>query len=784
MLARLFAFAALILATPAGAQSNGFDLSGPDLSVTVKRGETVLPLGAVPGLKSGDRLTLAAVLPDDQSARYLLVVAFLRGATNPPPKDWFFRAETWKRGRNTLEVAVPDGAEQAVLFLAPDTGGGFDAIRDAVRGRPGVFVRAAQDLHQASLDRARLDAFVGGMATVADSDPDRLPTVAPVLANALRIKLNPDCLSRQRDLQASCLSQARDSVVLQAQRGATLTETLTGAPVDIAYRVAATREGGAGFYSPYIGLARDLARLFGAFRSAQYQYVPALALGRGGQVHLQLNTAPSFQNPRSVLVAPLPPIGTVAPPAWRPANGDAQCLTQPGLTLALDDASLLFASGYARDLTLRLTGTDGAAVDVPLTAVAANGGLRPSEALPAINGPVTSAVLQGKWGFDPFTGPRLPVRLDAPGGWTAPADGLVVVGRDHPLTLRGGVSACVSRIAVQDAAGGLNPVAWKTTGPNTIDATLPLARTKPGPLTLVVDRVGTPRSTTIALTGRVEASRLDRFMVHRGDRIGVLTGARLDQVAALEMAGQRFVAGTLTRGDTGDRLEMTTDATTGPARDVDEARVKLRDGRTATVAALIAPARPTMSLISRDVTMFATPGALAFVLPPGLIPRDGALAFSMRVPGGVSVADSIELTAGADGAATRLTVASGAVQRVGDDVAVVRLSPAATFGPAATGEVRARLWRGEVAGDWQPLGRVVRLPVLTGLDCPGGGTSCRLTGRDLFTVAAVAGSATMTNPTTLPPGFVGSAVDVPAPPGSSLFLRLQDAPDAIVRADR
>ncbi|WP_447410845.1 hypothetical protein, partial [Clostridium perfringens] len=78
----------------------------------------------------------------------------------------------------------------AVLLLAPEAGGGFDAVRGAVRGRPGVFVRAAQDLYQASLDRARLDTFVTAIGRIGDSDPDRLGKAAPTLASMLRIKFN------------------------------------------------------------------------------------------------------------------------------------------------------------------------------------------------------------------------------------------------------------------------------------------------------------------------------------------------------------------------------------------------------------------------------------------------------------------------------------------------------------------------------------------------------------------------------------------------------------------
>ena len=59
--------------------------------------------------------------------RYLLVVAFLRGSTNPPPENWFTRAETWTKQvhEGGIFVTVPPDAQQAVLLLAPQTGGDF-----------------------------------------------------------------------------------------------------------------------------------------------------------------------------------------------------------------------------------------------------------------------------------------------------------------------------------------------------------------------------------------------------------------------------------------------------------------------------------------------------------------------------------------------------------------------------------------------------------------------------------------------------------------------------------
>jgi len=52
-------------------------------------------------------------------------------------------------------VTVPEEAQQALIFLAPETGGDFSTLRKAVKNRPGTFVRAVQDLQAASGDRMR-----------------------------------------------------------------------------------------------------------------------------------------------------------------------------------------------------------------------------------------------------------------------------------------------------------------------------------------------------------------------------------------------------------------------------------------------------------------------------------------------------------------------------------------------------------------------------------------------------------------------------------------------------
>jgi hypothetical protein len=135
-----------------------FDLSGPQLQVSVTRAGKTLPISQVPNLQPGDRIWVHADLPEDQSARYLLIAAFLRGPTNPPPDAWFTKAETWNKKvrEEGVVIVVPQDAQQALLFLAPETGGDFSTLRSTVKGKPGAFVRASQDLNQANLDRSRL----------------------------------------------------------------------------------------------------------------------------------------------------------------------------------------------------------------------------------------------------------------------------------------------------------------------------------------------------------------------------------------------------------------------------------------------------------------------------------------------------------------------------------------------------------------------------------------------------------------------------------------------------
>ncbi len=282
-----FLLLTLAAATAAAGPPAPFDLAGPVFDVKISRGTSTLPAGEVPNLAAGDRIWLKADLPASQSAHYLMIAAFLRGATNPPPESWFFACKTWtgKCAADGLTVTVPEGAGQVLVFLAPQTGGDFKTLVGAVRGRPGAFVRTSQDLNQATLDRSRLESYLSTVHLLNGSDPAKLAQVAPLLARSLGIKVDEKCLDRLPQLQATCLMQGQEALILNDGHSTSIVEALTSSPgSDLAMEASFTPQLNYGYYSPYIASVLDIARIFDSFGTAQYQYIPALASQREDKI--------------------------------------------------------------------------------------------------------------------------------------------------------------------------------------------------------------------------------------------------------------------------------------------------------------------------------------------------------------------------------------------------------------------------------------------------------------------------------------------------------------------
>src|SRR5215472_5080991 len=360
------------------AKAAPFDLAGPTLEVEVTRAARTLPAAEVPNLAAGDRIWMKADLPEGESAHYLMVAAFLRGATNPPPEDWFFTCETWSRrcAKEGLTLTVPKEAQQLLVFLAPQTGGAFRTLVDAVRGRPGAFVRTSQDLNQAALDHARLDAYLAAVRHLGEVDPSQLKEAAPLLARSLAIKVDEACLGKIPVLQAPCLAQGRESLILDDGHGATLAQELTSGPAsDLAMEASNTPQLKSGLYGPFIGSLIDIAKILDSLHTAQYQYFPALTSTRGRQVALTLNAPPSFHDPKSVLVVALPAIEPPQFPTLHPVSpNETLCASKDPLVLPVEGAPVVFSSAHAHDAVLRFTRKDGSSLELPAQADAARGG--------------------------------------------------------------------------------------------------------------------------------------------------------------------------------------------------------------------------------------------------------------------------------------------------------------------------------------------------------------------------------------------------------------------------
>src|SRR5271168_2064053 len=267
--------ALLLLCTALHADPARFDLTGPKVDVHVTRAGKTLPIAQVPNLKTGDKIWLHPNLPPTQSVHYLLVAAFLRGTTNPPPDNWFFNIQTWNKKvrEEGVTITVPDEAQQVILFLAPETGGDFSTLRSAVRGRPGVFVRASQDLIEAGFEQARIETYLAAIRRVPPNDPRALAQHSELLSRTLNLKPNSDCFKRPVDTQATCLTQAGNQTLLDDGHGQSVAAAIANGPgSDLINQASYTQVLGAGMYSAYVGAIVDLVRIMSGLHTAKYQY--------------------------------------------------------------------------------------------------------------------------------------------------------------------------------------------------------------------------------------------------------------------------------------------------------------------------------------------------------------------------------------------------------------------------------------------------------------------------------------------------------------------------------
>ena len=792
-----------------------FDLVGPKVEVRVTRGNSTLPISQVPNLQPGDKLWIKADLPQTQSNHLLLIVAFLRGTTNEPPENWFTEIDTWdkKKTQEGTTIVVPKEAEQAIMFIAPETGGDFKTLRGAVKGRPGIFIRADADLNEASFEQQRIERYLAAMKNVPQDDPKAIADHSAKLAATLALKPNADCFKKSVELQVTCLTQTSAPILLNDGHSQTVAEAVsTGPSSDFINSASYTQTMGGGLYSAYVGTIVDLVHIVGMLRTAQYQYIPGLAFPQGDIINLKLNAPPSFLNPKSVIVIGLPAIQKANLPPLHPHDPDqVGCLLQPKMALPLEGAPLVFSTAFAHDMVLHLNRT-GAPMDIALTPDAFEGGLvvtkdEPRKDLRVVNEQASNdaaksdvkmgsssdltitGTVRGYWGFDPFEGPTLKLQQIDGKSWKIIGDTQLMAGQDNKLTLTGEGTACVQKIALTDNKDKDVDVTFKTAKgdddkdkADTLALDVSLKKVQPGGYSLGIKQYGDATQDRVPLTAYSADIKMDGIKVHTGDDTALLTGAGLKNVVSVQIANQDFTP----RGDANNDATVNLLAKAGVSpEDGSDATVKLKDGRTMKVKVSTEAARPGLQLLSFHATPAQQSGSIPVTLgAKDDIPLDGKLTFVVQTKNVFPRDQQIEV-ATADGTAhTNLSLTDNNLVLQDEHTAVATLDPLKAFGQSAFGQLQMRPVAADgTTGNWTPLGKLVRTPQITAVNCTtADAPTCTVNGNNFFLVQSFGAAQDFAKPADVPTGFADSTFTVPTPAdGATLYLKLRDDPTAVAK---
>jgi len=787
-----------------------FDLAGPTIDIRVTRANSTLPIAQVPNLQPGDKIWIKADLPPSQSNHLILIVAFLRGTTNEPPDNWFTEIDTWdKKTTEGTTITVPNEAEEALLFVAPETGGDFKTLRSAVKGKPGLFIRADADLNEASFEQQRIERYLAAMKTVPQDDQKAIQEHSAKLASTLALKPNADCFKQPVDQQVICLTQSSAPVLLDDGHGQSIAEAIsTGPSSDFINAASYTQPVGAGLYSAYVGAVVDLVHLVGMLRTAQYQYIPGLSFPNGASLSLRLNAPPSFHKPESVIVIGLPAIQKAKLPPLHPHDpNQVTCLLQPKMTIPLEGAPLVFSSSFAHGLVLHLNRT-GAPANLPLTPDAFEGGLvvvkeekreqlhdrlpqddsalpmKPDVKIGATTDLTITGTVRGYWGFDSFEGPTITIQQIKGKDWKIVDSAPLLAGQDNHLTLTGDGSGCVQHISLasnnaKDVEVAFKPASRKD-AKDTLGLDVSLKTIQPGGYSLAIQQYGDSDPDKVPLTAYSAGIHLDVLRIHGGDKTAVLTGEGLKDVVSVEINKQTFTPS----GEQNDDKTMHLQADTGVSPDDgSNATAKLKDGRTMPVKVSAEAARPKLDLLSFKATSAQKDGTLPISLGgKDDILLEGKLTFVVQTKDAFPRTQTIEV-ATADGSVhTTLSLVTNNLVLQDEHTAVATLDPLKAFGQSAFGKLQMRPVAADgTAGNWTPLGILVRAPQITAIRCTTADSpTCTVEGNNLFLVQSFGAAKDFVTPTDVPTGFAEDKITVQTPAdGATLYLKLRDDPSAV-----
>ena len=602
-----------------------------------------------------------------------------------------------------------------------------------------------------------------------------------------------------------CLTQSSAPVLLDDGHGQSIAEAVsTGPSSDFINAASYTQLAGAGLYSAYVGAVVDLVHLVSMMRTAVYQYIPAISFPQDSTLNLKLNTPPSFNKPKSVIVIGLPAIQKAMPPPLRPHDpNQVACLLQPKMTLLLEGAPLVFSTNFAHDLILHLNRT-GALVELPLTPEAFEGGLtvtneKPRELLHIAGNPqparadvkigtgsdlTITGTVHGYWGFDAFEGLTLTLQQVDGKEWKIVSDTPLFAGQDNHLTLKGSGAACVQHIALTNKENKDVDVTFKPDPgkdvKDTLDLDISLKKVQPGGYSLAIQQYGDSHTENVSLTAYTGDVHLDALKIHQGDNTAILTGEGLKEVVSAQIDNQTFMPADSGNDDRTVHLNAKAAVSPGDGKD---ATVKLKDGRTMTVKISAQAQRPSLILLSFNDKPVQLNGALSVTLgAKDDLSLNGKLTFVVQTKDVFPRKQTIEVATVGGSVHTSLSLADNDLVLQDEHTAIATLDPLKAFGQSAFGKLQMRpVAEDGTPGDWTPLGTLVRTPQITAIQCTTvDAPTCTIDGSGLFLVRSFSAGKDFAKPTEVPTGFAESTFIVPTPAdGTTLYLKLRDDPDAV-----
>ena len=790
---------ALCTAANAFADDARFDLHGPSIDVRVTRGGVTLPIMQVPNLLPNDQLQLKLDLSATQSNHLLLIVAFLRTSTNEPPDDWFTKIETWNLPPSKMTtVVVPEGATHAVLFIAPETGGDFKTLRSAVKGNPGLFIRADISLNKASFEQQRIERYLKGMQAVALEDAKTIAARSARLATSLALKPNADCFKQPVEDQVDCLTQQSTPILLDDGHGPSFSSAIsTGASSDFLVEAGTAPDGGS--YSPYVGTLVDLIHLIGTLHTAQYRYIPAITFPEDSTLILKLNAPPSFYNPKSVIVVGLPMIRPTELPRVRVLNnGRPSCLLDPAMTLSFRGAPLLFSSGLAHELMLEVE-AHNSFYEIPLRVDAVQGGLMIDDeskrqillsAAHKLGDSSTSAPgtiagrIRGRWGFDSFLGPQLTFQVSPGRNWKVTGIDQFIAGQAAQLNLLGDDTACVEKVTLTDNQGMSKPVTVTSDDSASSESSrleVSLKDAAPGPYSFMIKQFGSSSLVRIPVIAYSSQIHFEQVLMHPEDATALLVGQGVENVASVKIAGHTF----LPFGPGGDDHSLQLHSQGGSVITAKaSATVVLKNGRTFSVPAVAQDAGATLQLLSVE----SVPDAqnrmdIVFNSDKDLV--FGTLHFVVQSRGAFPHTQAIEIATVDGSNRTTVSLSSGSLVLQDEHTAVGTVDLMDVFDLSAFGPLRVRAVPDDgTFGEWIPIGTLVRTPKITAVDCKEAGreAGCKVTGSNLFLAAEFSTNHNFNPSASVPTGFNEETFVLPmkiAGGEAMLYMRLRDDLQAV-----